>query len=433
MRKKLVLLGLTLALTLAASVPAFAAATIGAAVGEIQVADGAALGNTGGVACRIYATDDTVINANFGGTCANSRCPRNYVTLSGFGNPGGYNCNGENTGAYASDADQQTFYNVMDGEVNDGLPTHAAFYAVQGQIAGNGATTTNPGSNIQAGCAASGSQNCFTRADNSNSDTRVITTAKNGYPSGHSLSRLGGLSPVPTVNVLVPGTCLPGQAQLTWNDPASYAAAMKNGVPTPVKGVRLWSNPAPCSTGTGNGPSGATTDGWVPGATFGPAAGTLGTCVSATPQGWYALTVRFIGPGGGSNEIESGIVGGSGFVGPNSQCLGAGQVTHITRVDARYAGRGTVNVSWTSGIEGDVQGYFVARATSASGPYTRVSEQVSNRRVDNSDYTFSDKVRASLGRALYYQIQVVKSDGTVEASGAASVSLPSAKPGRTTN
>jgi len=318
----------------------------------------------------------------------------------------------------------------MDGQVNPGACNHAAFYATQGQVATNGTGAGNPGSPTQAGCAGAGSQNCFTRADNANSDTRVISTANSGYQGAHTISRIGGLSPVPTVNVATPGPgCAAGQSRLTWENPADYALAMKNGVLSPVKGVRLWSNASPCSTC----PGGDTSSGWIAGGTFAANAGTVGTCVSSTPQGWYALTVRFIGPGGGSNEIESGIVGGAGFVGPNSQCLGAGQVTHIVRVDARYAGRGSVNVSWTSGIESDVQGYFVARASSPAGPFTRVSEEVAKRSVDNSDYTYTDRVRASLGRTLYYQIQVLKTDGTVETSGAASVSLPSAKPKKISN
>src|SRR5437867_2471523 len=101
-KKTIVLLGLMLALGAAMSLPAFAAQPIQGSVAEIDATNAAGLGTSATsdstVGCRIYsALDPGLINANFGGTCLGARCLRNYTTLGGFGGPGGYPCNGENT------------------------------------------------------------------------------------------------------------------------------------------------------------------------------------------------------------------------------------------------------------------------------------------------------------------------------------------------
>ena len=116
-----------------------------------------------------------------------------------------------------------------------------------------------------------------------------------------------------------------------------------------------------------------------------------------------------------------------GFVGATSQCVPlVPTATRIALVTARYAGRGVVNVGFRTGTEGGVQGYYVQRASSPTGPFTRVSDLMAPR-GDGSDYTVSDRVRPSLGRTAYYKVQVVMSDGTSELSGAYAVALPAPK------
>ena len=67
----------------------------------------------------------------------------------------------------------------------------------------------------------------------------------------------------------------------------------------------------------------------------------------------------------------------------------------------------------------------MTRASSPAGPYTRVSDQITTT-GDGSRYTVSDRIRSS-ARMVYYQIQVVKADGTTETSGVASATLPAPK------
>jgi hypothetical protein len=419
MLKRIALLGLMVTLGAVLAAPVFAAQLIQGSVGNITAAQNTDL--AGSVACRVWSVSgaDTGINNNTP-TCTNNRCLRTYATAT-FYQPGGYLCNGEGTAAYNADADNQTFYELIDGQVAAGACNHAAFYAAQGQIARSAAGAQ--GDFRQEGCPGATPANCFDRASTTDARATPLMNTNTGYgPNPHQIVSIGGLSPVPTVRVAVPGGCPAGQAHLTWDEPELYTSSMKNGVASPVRGVRLYSNPSPCSAC----PNGEV--GWVAGAAYDIGAGDDLNCVNITGDTWYALTVRLTGPAGGANEVETGRVGSAGFVGANSQCVNTQSPTavRIANMSARYAGRGTVNVNFTTGIEGGVQGYYVTRGSSPNGPFTRVSGQL-NPRGDGSAYTHSDKVRTALGRTLYYSIEVVNTDGTSERSGPTAVNLPAAK------
>ena len=101
-------------------------------------------------------------------------------------------------------------------------------------------------------------------------------------------------------------------------------------------------------------------------------------------------------------------------------------MSKVVAITARYAGRNTVNINWTSGTEGGVSGYYVTRATSPTGNFTRVSDQITTT-GDNSHYTVSDKVSGKSARMVYYRIEIVNADGTTENSGVASATLPAPK------
>ncbi len=201
----------------------------------------------------------------------------------------------------------------------------------------------------------------------------------------------------------------------------TYAANMK-GVTSPVKGVRLWKSGASCSAC----PSGdVAAGGWAPVQFFATGSGAAGTCQPITGDSWFALTVVAKGPSSTpSTEIETGIVGGAGFVGPNSQCVNTqATVSRIASMSARYTGRGSVNVKFTSGSEAGVTGFYVQRATSANGPWTRVSEMLAAK-GDGSEYVSTEKVKAGLGHVVYYNVQVVMNDGSTVDSGSSAVTLP---------
>jgi hypothetical protein len=416
MLKKIALLTLLLA---ALSVPAFAAQAISSSVG-VPTADVAVLGTTNGVGCRIYSTfgAETGINVNIATTvpaCGNARCLRNYNAAQQI-----FVCNTENTAPYNADADGQIFYNLIDGEANPGACNHAGFYAFEGMVTNSGAILS-PGDFRVDGCPGTTSVNCLERASSADSNATPLANVNAGVQAAHGISSVGGLTPNPTVRVdLSAGNGCGGGVKLTWRDPDSYATNMKNGVPSPLQGVRLYRNNSPCASC----PGGSVAAGWTPVGDFGPTAGTAGVCQPVAGDAWYALTVLAKGPGAAPSTIESGVVGGQGFVGANSQCVNTSPTAvRIASVTARYAGRGTVNVAFTTGSEAGVSGFNVQRASSPSGPWTTVGEMVSTR-GDGNSYTVTDKVRASLGHVLYYAVQIVMNDGSTVQSGTSAVTLP---------
>lgn len=400
-----------------------AAQAIQGAVGNVSAIDGANLGEVG---CRVWSTSDPTVNANQAlqdPSCVNNRCLKSY-RANALLQPGGFICQGEGTAAYAQDADQQTFYQLIDGQVFGNTCNHIAFYAVQGL---KGSSVESPSGDFRkAGCPGLSTVNCFERADSRTSRSTPLLNVQSGYgPTPHSIPSLGGMSPIPNVRVAAYGCNSPGLLRLTWEEPETYAAAMKDGVPSPVKGVRLYrhsSDPYDC-------PDAFT--GWEPIGDFPYGAGATGTCIPATARfERFALTVRLVGPNAKNNpasEIETGHVQLEGFVGTNSQSFAnATTDVRIAGLTARYAGRGTVSVRFATGHEGGIDSYVVTRSGSLDGPYARVSPPIVPE-GDGSAYSFSDKVRPALGRILYYQIDIVSVNGAIEHSAPVGVSLPAAK------
>lgn len=430
MKRKIVIAGLAAALVMAVSAPVFADLPVAGSVGNVSAAAGAALGDVG---CRIYSRHgaDAGINSNLCATnasCCNTRCVIPGPTGTGYRtaaifNGGGYNCPGENTASYNGDANGQPMYELIDGQMNAGACNHIAFYAIQGQITTSGAGPNNVGDGRTTGCSGTGS-NCFQRADSSNASAPLEHTLATFGPTPNNIAAAGGLNPNPTAQVTRPGGggCLATEVRVTWAAP--NAGQMKNGLQSPVKGIHLWKSSNSCGSCPGGD---VTAGGWSLADPAVLANGITGTCVPISGDTWFATTVVVDGPSSGATTLDTGIVGGQGFVGANSQCVQLVQTaSRIVLVTARYAGRGTVSVSFRTGTEGGVQGYYVQRASSPTGPFARVSD-VLTPQGDGSNYSFSDKVRASLGRTMYYQIQIVKTDGTTETSGASAVNLPAQK------
>lgn len=412
MRKKVLILGLAVLAAAAWTAPSFAARGIQGAVGQVSSSDGAALGQVG---FRIWSAQPggttLTINQNTA-SCVNVRCMRAYNSSTLLG--GGYVSNQEATQVYNADAQAQPFYLLADASMNDAGGNHIGYYGVSGVSADN---IAGAGSFLAAGCAGATGVNCFGRVDSTVAGPGLqFTVATYGGPA-HTIRPIGGMNPIPTVRVAKSGAVV----NLNWDAPPDYAAAMRAGgpnaptpPPTPVVGVRLYKhNSASCTEPTGAGP-------WTPVADFGagPGASSQPLPPSDGSCDYYALTVLLTGPAG-QGTVETFRPGANSQGVSNSP----GTAVRIVRFDARYAGHGVVNVNWQSGVEGDLQGFYVTRSQNASGPFARVSDLI-RAKGDNSSYSTTDRVAAGNGRVYYYQLEMLGRDGSVSNSSPAAVTLP---------
>jgi hypothetical protein len=305
------------------------------------------------------------------------RCIRNYITNTSL-DPGGYICNQESTQVYNGDLPDQPFYELVDASMSDATGDHIGYFGVAGSTANN----SGIGNFLSAGCTGTTATNCFGRIDNDDALPPLLNTRASYGGPPHTIRAIGGLNPIPNVNVVIGGAT----AHLSWNDAPTYPGNLRPSTdapapPTPVKGVRLYKNfTADCTDPSGADP------GWTPIGDFD--LGQTSTDDPLLPPGtgcnYYALTIRLLGPGGQPPDLETFRVGA------NSQGVGGTQTAiRIVRFNAAYVGRGVVALSWQSGIEGDVRRFYVARATSASSPFTRVSRFIPGA-GDGHAYSASD-------------------------------------------
>lgn len=306
MRRKAILAA-ALAAALFASGRALAARKVQGTVGEVSVVDAAALGSVG---FRIWSAlpGGTTLTVNNNVTsCRGVRCIRGYVTQTNL-NPGGYIGNPEATQVYNGDLPDQPFYELADASMNDPAANHIGYYGVSGVTANNAGI----GDIFSAGCTGASASNCFGRIDASVAAPPLTGTYASYGGAPNTIRAIGGLNPIPNVRI---DSIDQGVANLSWNDPPTYTAAMRPSTtapapPSPVLGVRLWKNER---IGNCNSPVGSDPD-WTPMASFD--LGQTSTQVPLNPSAdctFFALTVRLIGPTGLPNQVETFRVGVSSF------------------------------------------------------------------------------------------------------------------------
>lgn len=314
MRNVIRVLGAGVAGLIALSVvnPSFGARAIQGSVGEVSTTDALALGSVGFRIWSALPGGTTLTINNNVPSCRNLRCPRNYVTNTTL-NPGGYVGNQEATQVYNGDKQDTPFYMLVDASMNHGAANHIGFWGVAGVTANN----FGIGSLLADACGGTTVTNCFERLDSTHAAPPLTgaTTTYGGPPS--TIRAIAGLNPIPNVWIL---SATSTSLQLGWRDPPTYTAAMRPSTtapapPSPVKGVRLWKNErmGACIEPADEDP------GWTSVGAFD--LGNTTTQFTLNPAAactFFALTVRLVGPGGGSAEIETGQQGSTHFVGVNS-------------------------------------------------------------------------------------------------------------------
>lgn len=150
-------------------------------------------------------------------------------------------------------------------------------------------------------------------------------------------------------------------------------------------------------------------------------AGTGENCVS------YALRLVYGSTGLGGIPVKSR------FLGANGQPIytGAGGLSNdIYDIVVRPLSGASAEITWKSALEDGVSGYFVTRATSVDGQFQRVSDLIPAN--GSGSYSFVDRLNARgriSGTGLFYSIEQVSADGSVESFGPVQLELGDALPG----
>ncbi len=125
----------------------------------------------------------------------------------------------------------------------------------------------------------------------------------------------------------------------------------------------------------------------------------------------------------------------SRYLSANGQCVSfdTGLAAEVYDLQVRYAGRNNVEVSWKTSLEDGVRGFYISRATTPDGPYTRVSNLIIAS-GEPSAYSFIDTITPPRGRitfsGLFYQVESVDIDDNLQVFGPTALELPNDRPVR---
>jgi hypothetical protein len=325
------------------------------------------------------------------------------------------------------------FNSVVEMEANAGAGNHAGYYVwTQGAV-----NEFDLGLWNDAGLNCASTSVDTTCLGNGNADNSVDVGGVPSSSGGPTLNNVGGFRPIPVPRAFdIDGdgnagtkAGVKGFYQLAWDAAASLG---KNPGRAPA-GYEVW---AAKSTGSSGNPGSCTpptqaaflrvvqvpatptqaeiTDAQLVSAGVGPLGPT--DCVT------FALKVRF-----GATLNATPIV--SRYVSANGQSFfGTGGLSaSVYELAAKYAGKNNVNVSWKTSLEDGVRGFYVSRATTQSGEYTRVSELISAK-GEPSAYSFIDTIQPPAGNVkatgLWYKVETIDIDDNAVEYGPTKAQLP---------
>jgi hypothetical protein len=313
-------------------------------------------------------------------------------------------------------------------------PSYVGYYNLVGQTA----TTLETGKVPDETCTGTTTNlSCFlpgtpARNGGTQEDSRID---KDTVAPQNQLIQVDGWSPIPNVKV---GSVGSGTVSLGWNAAAYAVPAAESGTATnPLLGYILYRWDDIDADGSPNDnicepPYSEADLGWSIDQFVAKSGGALESATgSFTDTGqdcrFYAIRLVLDGP----NLVSSGPDSATGqitgfYKGSSSQGVKINPLaSDIFDFKVRYAGKNTMNIAWSSGSESGVTGYYVNRATSPTGPFSRITAEMVPAKGDGSAYSVLDKVSRSLGKTFYYQLQIQKTDGTLsDFASIISASLP---------
>jgi hypothetical protein len=138
----------------------------------------------------------------------------------------------------------------------------------------------------------------------------------------------------------------------------------------------------------------------------------------------FALKLYFPMTDGGTFWDQQSL-----YYSANSKCTSfdAGLAAEVYDLTAEHVGGRNVAVSWKTSLEEGVRGFYVTRAFTPDGPYTRVSELIPAN-GEPSQYSHVDTVALPQGRTqvrgLFYKIEAIDSADAVSSFGPVEADLP---------
>jgi hypothetical protein len=320
----------------------------------------------------------------------------------------GYSSFQDDKGVYNNDSPDQPMYILWENIQNETATNYSPYYYAASQIVSD----ADLGKISDSNCVGTVAVACFLPGTATRNGG-----ALNNVPNGPR-NPIGGLGAIP---IPVVGSPTGNTVDMTWAPIAVFDNGQ--GAPNPFKFYRLfrWTDPvtnATCDSPVQSDP------GWTE----------IGTSItpsftdSALPSGVdcvrYSLKPVFNGPallnsfGTAPGELSTRFRSE-----PSAGVARNPAAFQIANFDARYAGMGVINVRWTGVVETGLAGYYAGQSLNSAGPFRRIGAIVPLK-GDGSNYVVPNKVNLAGGTTVWYQLEMVGADGSINTLSPVSITLP---------
>lgn len=402
---------------------------IAGAIADTKVIDSSVLevsSSPGTVYQRWFTTAKPDINPNCEGACPTKPCDTGVPGMTSCQLT--FNTNREGFRAYSEDLinfGDALFGTVMqavfDLQVNGGAGNHQGYYAWNTGAVDSADTSTW----FALDCAGGSIASCVGAANATNARAITGVPERSGAVGG-ILRNVGGFSPLPVPRATdldgdgnaYTRAGVKGTFQIGWDAVSSTGKTVLNAAGYDVyyaKSTSAGSCPAPTDSEFTFLKTVTGTTAEVGFAEVGLASADDPACVT------FGLKVHF---GNTSGAVR--IV--SRYVSANGQSFAtSGLSANVYELVAKYAGKSNVEVTWRTSLEDGVRGFYVSRATTQNGPFTRVSELIAAK-SEASAYSFIDAVQMPPGAVkatgLWYKVETIDIDDNAVEYGPTKTQLP---------
>jgi hypothetical protein len=360
-------------------------------------------GNTGspfcGVTYRFYSTDDQGNGAVNAGVDGNP--------IYGTGGNGSYRTDVDNSSNYFNGPHPcgKEMFVLWDAEADAETGDHRSFYGAQGQVIEAGEF-----GNIFAECGGTArAVSCFAALGGAEASDIAST------PQG-TLLHTGGLSPVP-MPLVESYDRVSGDIVLTWTAPGNFHPT-NEGESNPIVGVLLYvlEDPGLLDSRAVTATDLATNARLVRQVDL-PATSTVlndGVPADVTPGTGSLIPVLKVAyaPSAGTVPMESTYFSANGSVVLINSALYAEVADFQGESLGKSRGYTSVELTWETSLEENLDGFVLKRGTSLDGPFVAVTDLIPPRGKggEGASYSAVDTFRARGARELYYLLEIHDAD-----------------------